>query len=92
MNFHCNNGGTCVDGLKGHHCVCLPGYTGPQCNGTYLNAQFFQLYSKFTKQPVKTFVSFSKFHFLNKVSKLFTKKKDYLTPQKINCFGLPKNF
>lgn len=27
----CMNGGTCVDELNGYHCICPPGYTGPNC-------------------------------------------------------------
>ena len=27
----CSNGGTCVDGVNDHYCICTPYYTGPSC-------------------------------------------------------------
>ena len=27
----CNNNGSCVDGIASYNCVCLPGFTGADC-------------------------------------------------------------
>jgi len=27
----CLSGATCVDGVDGEECICLPGHTGPVC-------------------------------------------------------------
>ena len=27
----CENGGTCIDGVDGYTCHCVPGYTGENC-------------------------------------------------------------
>ena len=32
----CNNNGTCIDDFGNYTCVCLPGFTGDQCQGKIL--------------------------------------------------------
>jgi len=38
QKLHCKHGGTCVSGNNRARCLCLPGYSGNQCDGiNYLN-------------------------------------------------------